>query len=221
MSVKITDRPQEQVREEVIDQLIYNYSHGVISVEAFERRLDEAMATNNNEVLVSLVEDLTLNTDQQYNAQKHSQFSPNYSAQKFSQSDFTLRSILGSNERSGQWIVPKNIYLTNFMGSVVLDFTDAIFTHQEITIHVNCIFGSDEIYVPEHVNVVSKMFSIISSVENKTVALNKHQGPTIHIEGKAIMGSVEIKIKRTIKEKFISFANQLKTQLGGKSGTPM
>ena len=134
---------------------------------------------------------------------------------KTSDDDFTLRSILGSNERSGQWVVPKNIYLSNFMGSVVLDFTDAIFAHQNVTIHVNCIFGSDEIYVPEHVNVVSKMFCILSSLENKSVSLNKRQGPTIHIEGKAVMGSVEVKIKRTIKEKFMSFANELKAQLAG------
>ncbi|MEL0632259.1 LiaF domain-containing protein [Pseudoalteromonas carrageenovora] len=214
MSVKIEDRPIEHVREQVIDQLIYNYSHGVISVEAFERRLDEAMDASSNEALMDLVEDLTLNTDNQYKAHKHTQFSPNYSAQQNSDDDFTLRSILGSNERSGQWVVPKNIYLHNYMGSVVLDFTDAIFTHQNVTIHVNCIFGSDEIYVPEHVNVVSKMFCTLSSFENKSVSLNKRQGPTIHIEGKAILGSVEVKVKRTIKEKFISFANELKTQLG-------
>jgi len=214
MSVKVEDRPIEQVREQVIDQLIYNYSHGVISVDAFERRLDSAMDAPNNEALLALVEDLTLNTDQQYKAEKQSQFKPHYSAQQNSDDDFTLRSILGSNERSGQWVVPKNIYLSNFMGSVVLDFTDAIFAHQNVTIHVNCIFGSDEIYVPEHVNVVSKMFCILSSLENKSVSLNKRQGPTIHIEGKAVMGSVEVKIKRTIKEKFMSFANELKTQFG-------
>ncbi|KTF10803.1 LiaF domain-containing protein [Pseudoalteromonas sp. 10-33] len=214
MSVKVEDRPIEQVREQVIDQLIYNYSHGVISVEAFERRLDKAMDAKDNSVLLTLIEDLTLNTDKQYKAEKQSQFTPNYSAQQNSDDDITLRSILGSNERSGQWVVPKNIYLNNYMGSVVLDFTDAIFTHQNVTIHVNCIFGSDEIYVPEHVNVVSKMFCILSTLENKSVTLNKRQGPTIHIEGKAILGSVEVKVKRTIKEKFISFANDLKAQLG-------
>ena len=32
----------------MIDQLIYNYSHGVISVEAFERRLDKAMDAQAN-----------------------------------------------------------------------------------------------------------------------------------------------------------------------------
>lgn len=215
MSVKIEDRPIEQVREQVIDQLIYNYSHGVISVEAFERRLDDAMAASDNKALMDLVEDLTLNTDQQYKAQKHSQFAPNYSAQhETDEEPLTLRSILGSSERSGQWVVPQNIYIENYMGSINLDFTDAIFTHQHVTIHVNCYFGSEEIYVPEHVNVVSKMFCILGSFENKTVSLNKRQGPTINLEGKTVLGSVEVKVKRTIKEKFVSFANDLKAQLG-------
>ena len=118
MSVKIEDRPIEQVREQVIDQLIYNYSHGVISVEAFERRLDDAMAASDNSALMALVEDLTLNTDQQYKAQKHSQFAPNYGAQhEGSEEPLTLRSILGSSERSGQCgIAPAIPAITIFCG---------------------------------------------------------------------------------------------------------
>ena len=209
MPVKVEDRPIDQVREQVIDQLIYNYSHGVISAEAFERRLDQAMEATDNAVLIELVSDLELTTDTQYQSEKRAQFTPNYSNQ--SQSDtLHLKSIMGSNERSGQWVVPKEIHLTNLLGSIELDFTDAIFQHQHIILHVNCLLGSDEIYVPEHVNVVSKMFSVVGSVENKSVSLNKLHGPTITIEGKVILGSVEIKVKRTIKEKFVSFANSLK-----------
>lgn len=210
MTVKIEDRPIEQVREQVIDQLIYNYSHGVISAEAFERRLDDAMAATDNQVLVDLVSDLELTTDTNYQSEKRAQFSPNYSNQTLDET-LHLRSIVGSNERSGQWVVPKEIHLTNLLGSIELDFTDAIFQHQHVTLHVNCLLGSDEIYVPEHVNVVSKIFSVVGSVENKSVSLNKLHGPTITIEGKVILGSVEIKVKRTIKEKFVSFANSLKT----------
>ncbi|KPH65120.1 hypothetical protein AMS58_07480 [Pseudoalteromonas porphyrae] len=215
MTVKLEDRPIEQVREQVIDQLIYNYSHAVISAEAFERRLDQAMEATNNQTLIDLVSDLELKADSSYQSEKRAQFSPNYS-NNTSDEGLHLRSILGSNERSGQWVVPKVIHLTNLLGSIELDFTDAIFQHQHITIHVNCLLGSDEIYVPEHVNVVSKIFSVVGSVENKSVSLNKHQGPTITIEGKVVLGSVEIKIKRTIKEKFVSFANSLKTSWQGK-----
>lgn len=38
---------------------------------------------------------------------------------------------------------------------------------------MNCILGNDEIYVLEYVNVVLKLFSVIGSVENRLVVLNK------------------------------------------------
>jgi hypothetical protein len=210
MTVKFEDRPIEQVREEIIDQLIYNYSHAVISVEAFERRLDEAMDASDNTALGALVSDLQLNTDAQYQSEKRAQFTPNYSHDS-GVKKLQLRSILGSNERSGQWDVPKEIHLMNVLGSTALDFTNARFNHQHVTVYVNCLLGSNEIFVPEHVNVVSTLFSVLGSVENKSASLNRLQGPTITIEGKVVLGSVEIKMKRTMKERFVGFANSLKT----------
>ena len=62
--------------------------------------------------------------------------------------------------------------------------------------------------------MVSKMSCILVRFENKTVSLNKCQGPTIQIEGITMLGSVEVKVKRAINEKFMSFANDLKLQLG-------
>ncbi|WP_300321914.1 hypothetical protein [Idiomarina sp.] len=69
-------------------------------------------------------------------------------------------SILSSNERTGVWTVPREITVYDFLGSVELDFTDAVFQHPDVTIKV--------------------------------------------------LGSVEVKVKRTIKEKFVAFANSLK-----------
>jgi len=39
---------------------------------------------------------------------------------------------------------------------------------------------------------------------------NLKQAPHIRIEGFQVLGSVEVKVKRTIKEKFVAFANSLK-----------
>ena len=36
MTVKLEDRPIENVREEVVDQLTMNYGHGELSLEAFD-----------------------------------------------------------------------------------------------------------------------------------------------------------------------------------------
>jgi hypothetical protein len=210
MSVILEDRPIEQVREETIDKLIYNYSHGVISSEAFERRLDQEMNSEFHKEIVKLVAYLTLKADTNYSDKKEHQFTPSYSINS-SDDVLHLKSILGSIERSGQWYVPKVIALHNISAESTLDFTDAIFQHQNVTIKLNCILGSCKIYVPENVNVVCKTYGIISSIENKAPSMASRQAPVITIEGKVVLGSLNVAIKRTIKEKFIAFANNLKS----------
>ncbi|ASP48948.1 DUF1707 SHOCT-like domain-containing protein [Cognaticolwellia beringensis] len=209
MSVILEDRPIEQVREETIDQLIFNYSHGVISAEAFERRLDQAMSSHTHQEIIDLVADLTLKADTKYNANKAHQFTPSYSNADIDE-NLSLKSILGNIERSGQWNVPKTITINSILGEAVLDFTDAIFQHQHVTIKLNCILGSNKIYVPDNVNVVCKSYGIISSIENKAPSMATKQAPIITIEGRVVLGSLNVEIKRTIKEKFIAFANNLK-----------
>lgn len=214
MSVILEDRPIEQVREETIDQLIFNYSHGVISSEAFERRLDQAMNSESHQEIVTLVADLTLKADSIYSDKKVHQFTPSYTSAD-SDDCLNLNSILGNVERSGQWCVPKTITVNNVLGEAILDFTDAVFQHQNVTIKLNCILGSNKIYVPENINVVCKTFGIVSSIENKAPSMATRQAPIITIEGKVILGSVNVSIKTTIKEKFIAFANNLKTAFNG------
>tara|TARA_B110000438_G_scaffold300010_1_gene351416 strand:+ start:1719 stop:2369 length:651 start_codon:yes stop_codon:yes gene_type:complete len=210
MTVILEDRPIEQVREETIDQLIFNYSHGVISAEAFERRLDQAMNSNTHQEIVDLVADLTLKADTNYSNKKEYQFTPSYTSGDVDDT-LHLKSMLGNVERSGQWLVPKTITINNILGEAVLDFTDAIFQHQHITIKLNCILGSSKVYIPENVNVVCKSYCIISSIENKAPSMASRQAPIITIEGKVVLGSLNVEIKRTIKEKFIAFANNLKS----------
>ena len=70
MPVKTQDRPINIVREEVIDQLIVNYGHEELSLEAFERRLDQALASDDPEELTELVADLELQADKDYSDQK-------------------------------------------------------------------------------------------------------------------------------------------------------
>ena len=63
MPVKTEDRPLKNIREEVIDQLVMNYAHQEITLEAFEKRLDLAIDTDDRSVLLEQVADLDLATD--------------------------------------------------------------------------------------------------------------------------------------------------------------
>jgi hypothetical protein len=215
MAVILEDRPIENVREEVIDTLIYNYSHGVISSEAFERRLDQAMASLNHQEILNLAADLEKNTDPELSSQKERQFNVNYTASDSNETD-TIINILGGSSRSGQWTVPREIRVITIFGGADIDFTDAIFTTPNVTIKILCLFGGDNIYVPENVNVVSKAFCILGGIDNTAPSIASRQAPTLTIEGLVLFGGLDIKIKRTIKEKFIAFANQMKTMFNDR-----
>ncbi|GLX80627.1 LiaF domain-containing protein [Thalassotalea eurytherma] len=214
-SVTLEDRPIEQVREEVIDKLIYNYSRGVISAEAFERRLDDAMASDDHQKIVDLAADLPMQADSSFKQQKDESFSINYTKSPSSES-LKLKTILSKNERSGRWQVPQEINSTNILGSDVLDFTDAEFSYQHVTLNLDCILGESVIYVPEGVNVVCEAFCFMGSIENKAPSISTRQSPTIVIKGNMWLGSVKVQIRRTIKEKFVSFANELKAMFDPK-----
>ena len=75
MPVNIEDRPVKKIREEVIDQLVMNYAHQEITLEAFENRLDIAMDTEDRNVLLEQVADLDLTTDNQYEKTKAAKLS--------------------------------------------------------------------------------------------------------------------------------------------------
>ncbi|WP_088331875.1 LiaF domain-containing protein [Lacimicrobium sp. SS2-24] len=211
--VKLEDRPFEQVKEQAIDQLIMNYSHGVLSAEAFERRLDIATEATDHQQLVDVVADLSLQPDSQYQQQRERSFSPRYQAGEDKQNE-NIISVLSSNQHSGQWLVPAEITVVNILGSVELDFSEAIFQHQHIVIRVNNWVGSLSILVPEEINVVSNMFNIIGSSENRAPSMSGRQAPKIVIEGYSVLGSLEVSLKRTVKEKFVAFANQFRDMFG-------
>ncbi|MFC0446430.1 LiaF domain-containing protein [Pseudidiomarina halophila] len=213
MPVKLEDRPIEQVREETVDKLIVNYSRAIISAEAFERRLDEAMATDIHQELVDLVADLPLEADTSYDDKKERSFTPNYAASGESDDD-KLISILGSNVREGQWLVPKKIIVVDVLGSAKIDFTDAVFQHQHIEVNVTNVLGSLEIFIPENVNVTTRMFNIIGSSENHAPSMAGRQAPQITITGWSLLGSVEVSVKRTMKEKLVAFANSMREAFG-------
>lgn len=210
MSVILEDRPIEQVKEEVIDVLIHNYSHGIISNEAFERRLDAVIATSSHQEMVDQIQDLDAAPDDTLKKHKEQQFSVNYSQTPAHDTE-TLVNILGESDRSGVWTVPKEIKVFTLLGGSTLDFTDARFTSPNVTVRVISILGSDKIYVPENVNVLSKAFCILGTSRNKAPSVASSHAPTITIEGCIFLSELSIKLKTTIKENFVAFANKMKT----------
>jgi hypothetical protein len=221
MKVPISDRPLEKVKEEVIDQLILNYSHGEISADAFERRLDQAYACQDPSDLMSLTADLPLQTDPRYQTEKLSCVQPKFTAATEDNAQLQITSILSSDTRSGSWVVPKNIYIKNYSGSVTLDFRNAVFTHPHVNIHIDCIMGSDEFIVPDNIDVTTSTKNIIGSVNSDKTAITcvsaNGQRPHLHIKGRVILGSVDVTMKQSMKQSLKQFADHLKVLFSDKS----
>lgn len=211
MPVKLEDRPIEKVREETIDKLIVNYSHEVISKEAFERRLDEAMATTVHQELVNLVADLPMAADADYQQQKQASFGATSEA---SASDEKLVSILSSNTRKGPWVVPAHLKIVDVLGSVTLDFSEAHFAQPNVTIEMNNVLGSLSIIVPDHVAVVSRASHILGSSNDHCPPRDASTTQTINVTGWSLLGSVDVSIKRNMRERWLSFANSMRETFG-------
>jgi hypothetical protein len=217
MTVTLKDRPLETVRSEVIDQLIMNYSHGELSYEAFERRLDQAMELVNHQDLVDLTTDLPLAVDKAFVESKKQDLAPNYVGGETEELDYMVNIFSGST-RGGVWRVARETrYLSIFSGTDI-DFTDAQFSQEVVRIKMFSLFSGDTIYVPENVNVISKAFCIFGGIDNiapnqsrsSSANLNSFNKPTIIIEGLCIFSGVSIKVKRSMKERFVELADSLK-----------
>ncbi len=84
------------------------------------------------------------------------------------------------------------------MGSIKLDFREAEFPRNGITVNAGCIMGSVEVLVPPGINVDLSGLPLLGSMDNKA-GIGDQGAPVIHVKGMALMGSVEIKRKEVKK----------------------
>jgi hypothetical protein len=118
--------------------------------------------------------------------------------------------IFGGSNRSGAWNVPKEIRMLNVFGGGEIDFTEAKFTHPSVRIRMLTLFGGASIYVREDINTVSKIISIFGGTNNRAPSNRNSHAPVVIVEGLVMFGGTSIKIKRTIKEIFVDFADRIR-----------
>ena len=213
MPVTPQDRPIETLREETVDQLIMNYGHGHLSREAFERRLDEALDSKSHERLLELTKDLDLKADRQYTAQKKAELGIRIdpaAANRVDDNELIIN-VFGGNTRRGAWDVPRAIRIVSVFGGAELDFTDARFTAETTYITVFCLFGGVNIRVRDGMRTISKAICIFGGVDNRAGPTTDPNAPLLVIEGAAMFGGVDIRVKKTPKQRLHEFADQIRT----------
>jgi hypothetical protein len=212
MSVKPADRPLDALRDDTIDQLIMNYGHGRLSLEAFQRRLDEAFDASDHDTLSRLVDDLELEVDPGYVADKRAELRSDPLADDAGEVE-TIIDIFGGSDRGGRWNVPAEIRCLTLFGGSDIDFTEATFTAPVTRVRLLCLFGGVDILVPEGVNTTVKAFAIFGGVDNRTPTCADRDAPRLIVEGLVMFGGADVKFKRSLKERLLALADRLRARI--------
>ena len=213
MPVAPHDRPIDSLREETVDQLIMNYGHGKLSREAFERRLDEALDTKSPDKLIELTRDLDLKIDPQYATQKRAELGIHVEPATAGDAEDVERivNVFAGNTRKGAWHVPRVIRTINIFGGTELDFSDATFAAETTCIKVFCLFGGVNLRVREGMRARSKAVAIFGGVDNRASSTTGSNAPQLVVEGLVLFGGIDIRIKKTPKQRLQEFADQFRT----------
>jgi hypothetical protein len=108
-----------------------------------------------------------------------------------------ISAVLGDEKRSGRWEVPARIEVSVFLGSVKLDFTEAIVRHREVVVHGNVWLGDLTMIVPEGIDVrLEEGTSVLGERSSKLSGPVTRGGPLYRVAGTVVLGEIKVKPPR-------------------------
>ena len=186
------ESPLSAERERVVQTLSAHFAHDRLTLTEFEQRLERAYSLTSADQLRSLVADLpaapasppTLGTAAAGPALAPSTQVPPRGA---------IFAVMGGQERSGSWIVPRQLKVVVLMGGAELDLRDARFGAGVTEIEIFVAMGGVTIIVPPGVRVESIGAAFMGGFEMKAGDADalSPANPVLRLSGLAIMGGVE------------------------------
>ncbi|MEU2287903.1 DUF1707 domain-containing protein [Streptomyces sp. NPDC013178] len=110
--------------------------------------------------------------------------------------DDNLVAVFSSAVRRGRWRTGRRIHAYAIFGSVEIDLSEALFEYQQVVIKAFTVCGSVEIRVPENVSLRGAGGGVLGSFEVDTLDSPEPDAPVVHVDGWAVLGSVEGRPKR-------------------------
>jgi len=104
--------------------------------------------------------------------------------------------VFSSAVRKGRWRAGRRIHAYAVFGSVEIDLSEALFQYQHIVIRAWSVFGSVEVRVPENVSLRGTGGGVLGSFEVDHLDAEDPQAPVVHVDGWAVLGSVEGRPRR-------------------------
>lgn len=100
--------------------------------------------------------------------------------------------VFSGSSLEGRWAVPSEMKLFAMFGGLNLDFTDAVWSTDEVVIDTVAVFGGIDIKVPDGVEVLDHTFAIFggTSVKRTTPVPG---GKRVILRGMAMFGGIDAK----------------------------
>jgi hypothetical protein len=153
---------------------------GRISLDELEERLEGAHHAKTYAELDALIEDLPQDRQGALQARP-----------------LVLETRSGSIKHVGQWTVPAQIIAKVTMGSITIDFTEAVCRHREVLLEATCGSGNITVILPRGWTAVADgVVTGMGNVNNKATGPAAADSPTLRIVGKVGMGNIKIKYPR-------------------------
>lgn len=187
-------------RERTVDALCEHFANDVLKVEEFERRVDVAHRAETLKELQDLLLDLP-SGDLPIRVEDASKLpmarpEPAVPASRVKDRD-TVVAVLSASNRKGRWIPARRSTVVGVLGSVELDYREALLGPGVTEVMAVAVLGSIEILVPPGLYVECEGIAVLGNVEHvEDSPLEVHpDGPMLRIRGVSVLGSVEVRVR--------------------------
>jgi hypothetical protein len=181
-------------REAAIQRLADSFAGDLLTLDQFDERVARAHGALTVAELDALVADLPSSTPATSTALVPLAVDAGLSSRAAKK---RIVAFFGSVERRGAWIAPDRISVSAVFGSSVIDFREARFSSNSVTLDVRAIFGSLEVIVPPQLAVECDGSSIFGSIESHGggAAIADPDRPVLRIVGTALFGSIDVQTR--------------------------
>ena len=183
-------RVSDSDREQTAGVLREAASHGRITMDELDERLELAYAAKTYADLAAVTQDLP------GPAQTMSAVQPAMAGRigGTPRSKFSV-AIMSGARRMGRWVVPPTYVGVAVMGGIELDLREAQFSEPEVTIHAYTLMGGIEITVPEDVDVDVSGVAFMGGFDHNATGPGAPGAPRVRVIGFALMGGVDVRRK--------------------------
>ena len=180
-------RASDADRERTAELLRHAAGEGRLTVEELEERLNTVYETRTQRELDALVADVVVPGD----AAPDSRVPVRRSGDAGTR---WLVSVMSGHDRKGSWRVGSSLNVINVMGGSDLDFNDAEFADDVVTVTVFSLMGGADIRVPDGLNVEVSNFAFMGGNDVDIGAGRPDPGgPVLRLKLISVMGGSDVK----------------------------